>query len=72
MILAAFALLFVTFRAFKKARTSFHPSEPDTAVITDGPYRFTRNPIYLALSVLTAGLALTMVPTAWLSPLASL
>jgi protein-S-isoprenylcysteine O-methyltransferase Ste14 len=34
-----------------------NPYQPTTAIVTEGPYRFTRNPIYLSLAVLYAGLA---------------
>lgn len=33
-----------------------NPYQPTTAIVTEGPYRFTRNPIYLSLAVLYAGL----------------
>ena len=42
---------------FKKAGTNVHPSEPATTIVRDGPYRFTRNPMYLALTLLQIGVA---------------
>lgn len=44
-------------RAFMHKDTSFDPLEPEraTAVVTDGPFRYTRNPIYLGMAgLLTA------------------
>lgn len=58
LILAALTLMLWAAREFRKAGTSFHPTEPDTAVISGGPYRFTRNPLYLGLTAIAAGLAL--------------
>ena len=42
---------------FKKAGTNIHPSEPATTIVRGGPYRFTRNPMYLALMLLQIGVA---------------
>ena len=43
---------------FRHAGTSMAPFVPTTALVTSGPYRFTRNPMYLGMAVLYAGLAL--------------
>jgi protein-S-isoprenylcysteine O-methyltransferase Ste14 len=45
---------------FRRARTSVDPRKPATTVVTAGPYRFTRNPIYVSLALLTAALSLRM------------
>jgi protein-S-isoprenylcysteine O-methyltransferase Ste14 len=43
---------------FRRSHTSLLPIRPATALIVSGPYRFTRNPMYLALTCLYLGLAL--------------
>jgi len=43
---------------FRVARTSMIPVRPATALITEGPFRFTRNPLYLSLALLYLGIAL--------------
>jgi len=43
---------------FRRARTTMLPHRPATALATGGPYRFTRNPMYLSLAALYVGLAL--------------
>jgi protein-S-isoprenylcysteine O-methyltransferase Ste14 len=34
---------------FRRAGTSIAPMNPTTALVTSGPYRFTRNPMYLGM-----------------------
>jgi protein-S-isoprenylcysteine O-methyltransferase Ste14 len=41
---------------FKKAGTNVHPGEPALTIVRGGPYRFTRNPMYLALCLLQVAL----------------
>ncbi|WP_425989124.1 methyltransferase family protein [Brevundimonas sp. TWP2-3-2] len=43
---------------FRRARTAPEPWKPTTALVTDGVYRFTRNPIYLGFAVTFLGLAI--------------
>ena len=40
----------------KKAGTNVNPAEPALTIVRGGPYRFTRNPMYLALCLLQAAL----------------
>ncbi len=53
------------FFTFVRAKTTPHPNHPVNTLVTWGPYRFSRNPMYVGLSVFTAGLAL-LANTAWL------
>lgn len=43
-----------------KAGTNVRPDLPSTAVVTGGPYRFTRNPMYLSLCLLNLGIGLML------------
>lgn len=45
---------------FQRARTSVVPMKPTTALVTSGPYRVTRNPMYVGMSFLYVGLALAL------------
>ena len=41
-----------------------NPREPTLAIVSEGPYRFTRNPLYLALAGIYLGITLA-VGTVW-------
>jgi protein-S-isoprenylcysteine O-methyltransferase Ste14 len=43
---------------FKRAGTPVIPFEPSTALVTTGVYRYTRNPMYLGLTMVLIGSAL--------------
>jgi protein-S-isoprenylcysteine O-methyltransferase Ste14 len=50
--------LFVSARAaFRRHRTALMVWTPSTELVQDGPYRFTRNPIYLAFATVYLGLS---------------
>jgi protein-S-isoprenylcysteine O-methyltransferase Ste14 len=44
--------------AIRKAGTQVETYKPTTTIVTDGPYRFTRNPIYLGMFLGQIGLAI--------------
>jgi protein-S-isoprenylcysteine O-methyltransferase Ste14 len=43
---------------FQRKKTSMIPSRPAAALVTGGPYAFTRNPMYVSLALLTIAFAL--------------
>ncbi|MCK5944939.1 MAG: isoprenylcysteine carboxylmethyltransferase family protein [Planctomycetes bacterium] len=45
---------------FRRAGTSIKPFQPVRALVADGPYRFTRNPMYLALVTMAFGVAVRL------------
>ena len=50
---------------FKKAGTHVVPWSPSTALVVEGPYRFSRNPMYVGFTLTYLGLALGLQsPTA--------
>ena len=50
--------------AFRRAETNINPRKPALTVVRTGPYRFTRNPMYLGLILFVAGLGIA-VSTLW-------
>ena len=58
--------------AFRRRRTPIRPDRPTATIVTTGPYRFTRNPAYLGMTSIYAGIAVcsgalwplaTLIPT---------
>ena len=43
---------------FHRAGTYVRPNRPVTALVTGGPFRYSRNPLYLAMTVIYLGIAL--------------
>jgi protein-S-isoprenylcysteine O-methyltransferase Ste14 len=46
--------------SFRRVRTPVNPYAPSTALAVGGPFRFSRNPMYLGLVLLVVGIALVM------------
>lgn len=49
---------------FRRAGTTPNPTHPTTALVVRGPYRFTRNPMYVGFALLYLGMAL-LVNSVW-------
>ena len=56
-VLVAAGLVWVSWAAllFRRAGTAIRPYQPSTALVIVGPYRVTRNPMYLAMVVILLG-----------------
>lgn len=63
--LAALALDISAALAFRRHRTTIMPNRPATALVTGGPFALSRNPIYVANTLLVGGLGLVF-GIAWL------
>jgi protein-S-isoprenylcysteine O-methyltransferase Ste14 len=55
---AAFALAVWAISTIRGAGTAVETVKPTTAIVADGPYRYTRNPIYLGMFLALTGLAI--------------
>lgn len=59
-----FALAALSVRRFRLAGTSVVPGQPSTALVVEGPYRVTRNPIYIGFVLVYFGVAV-MLTSVW-------
>jgi protein-S-isoprenylcysteine O-methyltransferase Ste14 len=75
VLLAGAWLMFAALTRFRSVGTSPNPTQPTTALAFDGPYRFTRNPMYLGMALLLVGFAfignalwplLAVIPAVWI------
>jgi protein-S-isoprenylcysteine O-methyltransferase Ste14 len=57
LMLAAAALFVWSVRTFRRAGTPVPADRPTTTIVRTGPYRFSRNPIYLSFVLLQVGVA---------------
>jgi protein-S-isoprenylcysteine O-methyltransferase Ste14 len=65
VVVLAIALFSLSVAKFRAAGTPVPARKPTTAIVRSGPYRFSRNPIYLAFSLFQLGIALG-VNSLWL------
>lgn len=74
MLLRAFGVLLLALSAalvrwafvtMRRVGTSADPREPSVALVSSGPFRLSRNPIYLAMTGLYLGIAL-LADSGWL------
>jgi protein-S-isoprenylcysteine O-methyltransferase Ste14 len=69
----SFALAGSAILAFQKAGTNVHPTHPALKIVENGPYRLSRNPMYLGILVMLFGLglifsldwAIVLTPVLW-------
>jgi protein-S-isoprenylcysteine O-methyltransferase Ste14 len=62
---AGFCIGFWGVRTFIRFGTNVRPDLPVTALVTSGPYRYSRNPLYMACTIIYLGITLS-VGSLWL------
>ena len=69
---AAIALMVWGFRTMLRARTAIIPDQPASHLVTSGPFRFSRNPLYMSmiLGYLSASVWIGSTPSLLLLPVA--
>jgi protein-S-isoprenylcysteine O-methyltransferase Ste14 len=65
LVVVAIGLFSYSVLKFRAAGTPVPARKPTTVIVRTGPYRFSRNPIYLAFSLLQLGIAI-WVNSVWL------
>jgi protein-S-isoprenylcysteine O-methyltransferase Ste14 len=65
LALVGLVLFILCVREFSRAGTSLVPGEPSTVVLNSGPYRYTRNPIYISFVIFYFGMAIILT-SAWM------
>lgn len=61
--LVGIGLIATALGLFRSKRTRAEPWQPSSALVCDGLYRFTRNPMYLGMAILSLAIALFF--TSW-------
>jgi protein-S-isoprenylcysteine O-methyltransferase Ste14 len=64
-VLVSLPLALATLRVLSRTHTPVDPMKPTTALVTEGPFRYSRNPIYVALTLLYVGVAL-LINALWI------
>ncbi len=60
LIFIGFALILWSAIHFRRAQTPIHPRRKPTTLITNGPFAFSRNPIYLGMALIATGWAIRL------------
>ncbi len=69
LMVAGLALTIISAQTFHRADTPVRPFEESTELVTYGPFRFSRNPMYLGMVVALVGTAILLgTLTPWLVP----
>lgn len=69
LIIASILIMPPVLARFRRAGTTFDVRKAASVLITDGPYRFSRNPSYVSLTILYVGLGVAL-NNAWILLLA--
>ena len=64
LISVAGPLVLSTVFVMRRAQTTFDVQKSTTSIVTEGPFRFSRNPAYLALTLLYIGIA-SLINSIW-------
>lgn len=60
LIAISFLLFAWVLMEFSRSKTSIDHRKPTTEIISTGPFRFSRNPVYLSMSMLLVGIAVSL------------
>jgi protein-S-isoprenylcysteine O-methyltransferase Ste14 len=60
IVVVAIAFVVLAARELRRARTAFDVRRPTTALVSTGPFRLSRNPVYFSMLLLQLGLGLLL------------
>ena len=60
IIAASIPIVLAAVKALGRAQTAFDARKPTNTIVTDGAYRYSRNPTYVSLTLLHIGVALVL------------
>ena len=60
LVVTGLAIVLAAIRNFARAGTRVEPWAPSSAIVSNGIYRFTRNPMYIGMALVMLGLALVI------------
>jgi protein-S-isoprenylcysteine O-methyltransferase Ste14 len=66
LVLAGVAIVSWGRKVMRAAGTNVRPDLPSTTIVADGPFAFTRNPLYLSLLMMFAGTGIALASPAFL------
>jgi protein-S-isoprenylcysteine O-methyltransferase Ste14 len=71
LVIGGLTIGFLGFREMRRAETTTDPYKPTTAIVSEGPFRFTRNPLYLSMTLIYGGISVlaNALPAALLLPI---
>ena len=60
LVIVSISIMPPVLRRFRRAATPFDVRKPASALIADGPYRFSRHPAYVSLTLLSLGIGVLL------------
>ncbi|MCE2901443.1 MAG: methyltransferase family protein [Gemmatimonas sp.] len=60
LVLSGLALVYAGIVTFRRFRTAVYPNRPAKLVVDSGPFAYTRNPMYVGMTVFYAGMVLLL------------
>lgn len=57
LVLGGFLIGLLGLREMRRVETNVSPYKPSTGIVASGPYRFTRNPIYVGFTLMYLGIS---------------
>jgi protein-S-isoprenylcysteine O-methyltransferase Ste14 len=68
LIVLGLSVVLLAFMRFRRAGTHIEPYKPTTAIVTDGLYGVSRNPIYVAMVAIVVGIGIA-ADNIWVLPM---